>query len=63
MHEGMDVNTDYQIQIMSNKLAQMTIREVQLEAAVQQLLDENGRLKATMDAMIEAAEETPERED
>jgi len=59
----MVVNTDYQIQIMSNKLAQMTIREVQLEAAVQQLLDENGRLKATMDAMIEAAEETPEQED
>jgi hypothetical protein len=62
LSEGITTKPEYHIQVLQNRLAQLTIREAQMEAAVQQLIAENQRLEATMQAMKEAAEEQIEQE-
>ena len=62
LSEGITTKPEYHIQVLQNRLAQLTIREAQMEAAVQQLIAENKRLEATMQAMKEAAEEQIEQE-
>jgi hypothetical protein len=49
LSDGMNVDPQYQVQVLSNKIAQAAIREAQLEAAVQQLLVENQDLRNTPD--------------
>ena len=62
LSDGMNVEPRFQIQVLNSKVAQAAVREASLEAAVQQLLAENKRLEATMQAMKEAAEEQIEQE-
>jgi len=62
LSEGITTKPEYHIQVLQNRLAQLTIREAQMEAAVQQLIAENQRLETTMQAMKEAAEEQIEQE-
>jgi regulator of replication initiation timing len=57
LSDGLNIESQYQIQVLNNKVAQMAVREAMLEAAVQQLLAQNQRLELTMNAMKEAADE------
>jgi len=43
MKDGIHLEDKYQIEVLTGKVAQSAVREAQLEAAVQQLLDENGQ--------------------
>jgi histidinol-phosphate/aromatic aminotransferase/cobyric acid decarboxylase-like protein len=40
LSDGMNVDPQYQVQVLSNKVAQAAVREAHLESAVQQLLAE-----------------------
>ena len=49
MHElsdGMNIDPEIHLQVLQNKLAQSTVRETQMEAAIQQLIQEVNRLSA-----------------
>ena len=50
LNEGITLNTEILAQIQGNHLAQAKIREVQMEAAVQQLMQENAELRAIIEA-------------
>ncbi len=53
LQDGMNVDPNIQIQVLSNKLAQACIREAQLESGIQQLIGETQRLQLTIDAMVD----------
>ncbi len=48
MQNGMQVEPQFTVEVMQNKIAQAAIREAMLEAAIQQLLSENERLAAML---------------
>jgi predicted nuclease with TOPRIM domain len=60
LSDGMNVEPQYQVQVLNNKLAQMVIREAQLEAAVQQLLGEVAAMSQKIAELEEEASERPE---
>ena len=46
MEDGINIDPNTLIQVLQNKLAQATVRETQLEAAVQQLMNQQNELMA-----------------
>jgi len=44
MEPGMELDTDTLIEVLQNKLAMATVREAQMESAIQQLMKENREL-------------------
>ena len=53
MQEGMNINPEVQVAVLQDKLAQLTIREAMLEAAVQQVLQENTQLHIQIQELSE----------
>lgn len=56
MSEGIDLDANVMIQTLQNKLAQGVIREAQMEAAIQQLMQEKQQLEAQLAATEDAGE-------
>jgi len=54
MHEGLNINNEALIEVLQNKLALASVREAQLEAAVQQLLAEVASLQEDRSEQSEA---------
>jgi hypothetical protein len=52
LSDGMNVDPEVQIQVITSKLAQAVVREAQLEAAVQQLLAENAQLTGQLSELL-----------
>ncbi len=48
MHNGLDLDPQVLIQVQQSKIADMAIKNAQLEAGVQQLMMENARLHEMM---------------
>ena len=46
LSEGMQIDPEIHIQVLQNKLAQAAVRETQMEAGIQQLIQEVNRLSA-----------------
>lgn len=63
MSDGMNLDPEVLNQTLLNKLAQGAIREAQMEAAVQQLLQEKQNLEAQLDALRTAADEAAEADE
>ena len=49
LSDGINVDPNIAMQVMSNKLAQAAAREAQMEAAIQQLIMENQMLKGELE--------------
>ena len=62
LSDGMNVEPEYQVQVLQNKIAQMAVREAMLEAAVQQLIAEKRTLRAALDMANSAEAEEVEQE-
>ena len=59
MHElsdGLQIDPEIHVQVLQNKLAQMSVRETQMDAGIQQLIQEVARL----DAMVPKDNEVKE---
>jgi len=56
MSDGMNIDPEVHVQVLQNKLAQMAVREAQMEAGIQQLMQEVNRL----DAMVPRDNEVKE---
>ena len=59
LQEGMNLNPQITVQVLENKLAMAAVREAQLEAAVQQLLQEKQELLGEL-STYRAPDEHPE---
>ena len=46
LSEGMQIDPELHVQVLQNKLAQMAVREAQMEAGIQQLIHEVQHLSA-----------------
>ena len=57
MSDGMDLDPQVMIQVLQNKLSQATIREAQMESAIQQLLGEKQQLQAQIETLTPEVEE------
>jgi len=61
MADGLDIDQNTLIAVLQNKLAQATVREAQLESAVQMLMNQKSNLELTVNAMSEVKEEISAR--
>jgi hypothetical protein len=57
MSEGMNINPELHVQVLQNKLAQSAVREAQMEAGIQQLIQEVARLDAMVPKDTEVKED------
>jgi len=62
VQDGLNIDPQILIQTQSNFIAQARVKEVQMEAAIQQLLAENQELKAQVEELGETQEDTAEAE-
>ncbi len=58
MHNGLDLDPQVLIQVQQSKIADMAIKNAQLEAGVQQLMMENARLHEMMPNVEEVFDES-----
>ena len=56
--DGMNIDPQILIQVQSNFIAQARIKEVQMEAAIQQLLTEKQQLHAQLQELSEIQDDT-----
>ena len=57
MHDGLNIDPEVLNQVLQNKLAQAAVREAQLEAAVQMLLNERQELFSKVQELEEGWQE------
>jgi hypothetical protein len=57
MSEGMNINPELHVQVLQNKLAQSAVREAQMEAGIQQLIQEVAHLDAMVPKDTEVKED------
>jgi hypothetical protein len=57
MSDGMQIDPEVHVQVLQNKLAQMAVREAQMEAGIQQLIQEVARLDAMVPKDTEVKED------
>ena len=57
MEDGINIDPNTLIQVLQNKLAQSTIREAQLEAAIQGLINQIQKLEKELHPLVEVSED------
>ena len=57
MEDGINIDPNTLIQVLQNKLAQSTIREAQMEAALQGLINQIQKLEKELHPLVEVNED------
>ncbi len=58
LNDGLDLDQGVLIQVQNNTIAQQAIRIVQLEAGVQQLMNQQNEMQAHINKFVPSDEET-----